>query len=120
MQTEITEYITELDRQYRTGVATEHTYRPALQKLLSAMLPQLIVSNEPARQACGAPDLILLRKNDNVPIAYVEAKDIDDPDLAGRKKNKEQFDRYKQSLDHLLFTDYLDFHRYEIRHLRCS
>ena len=26
------------------------------------MLPRLVVSNEPARQACGAPDYILLRK----------------------------------------------------------
>jgi len=113
MQDVIAEYIAELDRQYQTGVATEHTHRPALQKLLSVMLPQFIVSNEPARQACGAPDLLLLRKNDNIPVAYVEAKDIDDPDLAGRKKNKEQFDRYKQSLDNIIFTDYLEFLRYE-------
>ncbi|MBA3674842.1 MAG: N-6 DNA methylase, partial [Chitinophagaceae bacterium] len=35
-------------------------------------------------------------------------------DLAGIKKtgNKEQFDRYKASLNNLFFTDYLDFHLY--------
>ena len=44
---------------------------------------------------------------------YVEAKDIDDRDLDGRKENKEQFTRYKKSLDHIIFTDYLDFHLYE-------
>src|SRR5690554_4095982 len=35
-------------------------------------------------------------------------------DLEGKKKsvNKEQFDRYKASLDNLIFTDYLDFHLY--------
>ena len=57
----IAEYIAEIDRQYQTGVATEHTYRSALQQLLTAMLPQFVVSNEPKRTACGAPDLILLR-----------------------------------------------------------
>ena len=113
MQNEIAQYISELNRQFQTGSAREHTYRPALQRLLSEMLTHLIVSNEPARQVCGAPDLILLRKNDNIPIAYVETKDIGDSDLAGRKKNKEQFDRYKAALSELIFTDYLEFHLYE-------
>ena len=76
MQDEIIQYITDLDRQYQTGTATEHTHRPALQRLLSAMLPQFIVSNEPKQIACGAPDLLLLRKNDNISVAYVETKDI--------------------------------------------
>ena len=105
-------YISEINKQYATGVAREHTYRPALQRLLAEMLPKLIVSNEPARQECGAPDYILQRKG-NIPVAFLEAKDINDPDLAGRRKNKEQFERYKQSLDNLIFTDYLDFHLYE-------
>lgn len=109
----IEEYIAELDRQFRTGIAREHTYRPALQRLLSAMLPRLVVSNEPARQACGAPDYILLRKEGNAPVAFVEAKDIGDTDLAGRNRHKEQFERYRSSLDNLIFTDYLDFRLYE-------
>ncbi|NDW10322.1 type ISP restriction/modification enzyme [Dysgonomonas sp. 520] len=77
------------------------------------MLPHLIVLNEPARQACGAPDYILQRKTDNIPVAFIEAKDINDSDLTGRNKNKEQFTRYKNSLDNILFTDYLDFLLYE-------
>jgi type I restriction-modification system DNA methylase subunit len=107
------EYITELNRQYQSGIAREHTYRPALQQLLATMLPHLTVSNEPARQACGAPDYILQRKDGNIPIAFIEAKDLNDTDLAGRSKNKEQFDRYKVSLDNIIFTDYLDFLLYE-------
>ena len=109
----IQEYITELDRQYQTGKAREHSYRPALQQLLAAILPDLVVTNEPARSECGAPDFILIRKTDNLPVAFLEAKDIDDPDLAGRKQHKEQFNRYKASLNHIIFTDYLDFHLYE-------
>lgn len=38
----IKEYITELNRQYQTGQAREHSYRPALQRLLADMLPQTI------------------------------------------------------------------------------
>ncbi len=109
----IKQYIEELQKQYQSGVAREHTYRPALQQLLAAMLPNLIVLNEPARQACGAPDYILQRKTDNIPVAFIEAKDINDSDLVGRNKNKEQFTRYKNSLDNILFTDYLEFLLYE-------
>lgn len=107
------EYIAELDRLYRTGRATEHTYRPALQALLDTALPASAAINEPARTDCGAPDFILVRRRDNLPVAFVEAKDIDDPDLDGRRQHREQFDRYRHSLAHIAFTDYLDFHLYE-------
>ncbi len=45
-------------------------------------------------------------------VGFIEAKDIGDKDLEGAKKteNKEPFDRYKASLNNLIFTDYLDFH----------
>lgn len=109
----IQEYISEIQKQFATGIAREHTYRPALQQLLSSLLPHLIVSNEPAHQSCGAPDYILMRKNDRIPVAFVEAKDIDDNDLAGKKGHKEQFDRYRSSLDNIVFTDYLDFRFYK-------
>lgn len=107
------DYISELQRQYKTGLAREHSYRPALQQLLSGILPDMIVTNEPARIDCGAPDYIITRKSDKSPMAFVEAKDIDDSDLDGRRQHKEQFNRYKESLDRIVFTDYLDFHFYE-------
>ena len=106
------EYIEEIDRQFRTGIAREHSYRPALQQLISSMLPHLTVTNEPARIACGAPDFILAGQ-DGIPVAFIEAKDIDDGDLDGRREHREQFNRYKSSLDHIIFTDYLDFHLYD-------
>lgn len=107
----ISEYIKELNSQYKTGKATEHSYRPALKELLQTLLPELTVINEPRRYDFGAPDYILLRQD--VPMAFIEAKDfVKTNDLAGRKENKEQFDRYKQSLDNIIFTDYLDFWLY--------
>lgn len=110
---DIAEYIKQINEQFGTGIAHEHSYRPMLQQLLSEMLPTFVVTNEPARIECGAPDFIISSSKTNTPVFYVEAKDIDDRDLDGRKDNKEQFTRYKKSLDYIIFTDYLDFHLYE-------
>lgn len=106
------QYISSLNQRYQQGNATEHTFRGDLQQLLESIIPDVQATNEPKRQACGAPDYILT-KND-IPVGFIEAKDIGDKDLEGTKKagNKEQFDRYKASLGNIFFTDYLDFHLY--------
>lgn len=103
------QYITNLNTLYQTGKAREHSYRSDLQVLLSHLLPDILVTNEPARSECGAPDYMLSRKN--IPVGYIEAKDIG-VDLKS-KTLKEQFDRYKAGLSNLIFTDYMDFHFYK-------
>lgn len=110
MNDAISLYIKEINQLYLTGLTTEHSFRPALQRLLEACTNCTVI-NEQSHIDCGAPDLTLLRKG--MAVAYIEAKDLEDGDLDGRKKNKEQFDRYKASLDTIIFTDYLDFHLYE-------
>ena len=112
---DLKQYIGELNQQYKTGLAREHSYRPALKDYMQSLLPKMVVTNEPAHFECGAPDYIISREKDHLPVFFVEAKDINDSDLDGRNKNghKEQFDRYKQALDYIIFTDYLDFHLYE-------
>ncbi len=115
----IQQYIDNLNQRYKLGNATEHTFRGDLQTLIESLVPDIRATNEPKRQSCGAPDYILTKKDNlsrpfGIPVGYIEAKDIGDKDLAGLKKtgNKEQFDRYKASLNNLFFTDYLDFHLY--------
>jgi predicted helicase len=105
----IQQYIDKINTLYKTGNAREHSYRGDLQNLIMAILPDVLVTNEPARVDCGAPDYVLTRKD--VPIGYIEAKDIG-VDLAS-KTLKEQFDRYKSGLTNLIFTDYMDFHFYK-------
>ncbi len=105
----ILSYLDTLNLRYKTGISREHTYRGDLQTLLMTLLPDILVTNEPARVACGAPDYMLTRKD--IPIGYIEAKDIG-VDLYS-KTLKEQFDRYKSGLSNLIFTDYLDFHFYK-------
>jgi predicted helicase len=108
----IQQYIDNLNQRYQLGNATEHTFRGDLQQLIESLEPNIQATNEPKRQKCGAPDYILTKKD--IPIGFIEAKDIGDKDLAGNKKtgNQEQFDRYKASLSNIIFTDYLDFHLY--------
>ena len=107
-----TQYIENINKRYKLGNATEHTFRGDLQQLIEDLVPGIRATNEPKRQSCGAPDYILTKKD--IPIGFIEAKDIGDSDLDGLKKtgNKEQFDRYKDSLSNLIFTDYLNFHIY--------
>jgi len=108
----IEKYIDNINKRYKLGNATEHTFRGDLQQLIENLVPEIRATNEPKRQKCGAPDYILTKKD--IPVGFIEAKDIADKDLEGLKKtgNKEQFDRYKASLNNLIFTDYLDFHLY--------
>ena len=106
----IQEYVDQLNLRYKAGISREHSYRGDLQTLLSSLLPDLLITNEPSRTDVGAPDYILTKGK--IPVGYIEAKDIGDPDLEGKKKNKEQFERYKTGLPNLIFTDYLDFRVY--------
>ena len=101
-------YLTNLQKRFKTGIAREHAYRGDLQNLLETLAPDVLVTNEPARIACGAPDYVLTKNS--IPIGYIEAKDIG-VDLKS-KTLRAQFNRYKASLDNLIFTDYLDFHLY--------
>jgi len=105
----IVEYVSHVNTLYITGNAREHSYRGDLQTLVSTILIDILVTNEPARVSCGAPDYMLTRKG--VPVGYIEAKDIG-VDL-NSKSLKEQFDRYKAGLNNLVITDYLKFKFYK-------
>ena len=104
-QSLLSNYVDIVNTRYKTGISREHSYRGDLQNLLSALNTDVLVTNEPARVACGAPDYILTNKD--IPVGYIEAKDIGKP--LDSKDYKEQFNRYKTSLPNLIITDYLDF-----------
>jgi len=101
------EYLHSIESAFATGQATEHTYRPALKRLLESLLPAVIATNEPKRSACGAPDFSVARNG--LTIGYVEAKDtgvsLDDAEKS------EQLQRYR-TLPNLILTDYLEFRWY--------
>jgi len=99
-------YLKEVAAIQRGGKFTEHSFRAALQKLLQALLPGVDITNEPGMiMEGGAPDYVLARKS--IPLGYVEAKNIDKS--LDDKLFSEQFNRYLQSLDNLIFTNYIEF-----------
>jgi predicted helicase len=108
----IEQYISTINQRYKLGNATEHTFRGDLQHLLESLVPEIRATNEPKRQSCGAPDYIITKGE--IPVGFIEAKDIGDKDLEGIKKtgNQEQFNRYKSGLSNLIITDYIEFHFY--------
>lgn len=101
------------------GNATEHSYRPVLQKLFDAIDPHIRSQNEPKRLTdVGAPDFSFHRGD--VVIGHCEAKDLV-IDLKGytAKEGKEQFNRYRKALPNLIYTNGLTFLFYkdgELRH----
>lgn len=102
------EYISALNKRYQQGNATEHTFRGDLQHFIESLVPKIQATNEPKRQACGAPDYVLV--NNDIPVGYIEAKDID-VDF-NQKSLQNQLKRYKDSLDNLIITDYINFEFY--------
>ena len=106
------QYLQNINNRYKSGNTTEHSFRGDLQQLLESLVPAIKATNEPKRQSCGAPDFIITQKD--IPLGFIEAKDIGDTDLEGIKKSghQEQFKRYKASLNNLIFTNYLDFYLY--------
>jgi hypothetical protein len=102
------DYLKTIEGNLATGSATEHTHRSALKALLEAVGEGITAINEPRRIECGAPDYIITRAR--APIGYVEAKDV------GRSldeaERSEQLARYRESLNNLILTDYLEFRWY--------
>jgi len=54
----INDYIESINKRYKLGNSTEHTFRGDLQQLIESLFPDIAATNEPKRQACGAPDYI--------------------------------------------------------------
>jgi len=104
----ISAYLTELRHKLAGGDATEHTHRPALQRLLEGLRPALTVVNEPRHTEAGAVDFIVRRQEQ--PIGWVEAKDIG-ADL-GRIARTDQLKRYLGAYPNLILTDYVAFRLY--------
>ena len=117
----VEKYVAEVAKLAKAGVTAEHPFRPALTTLLQSLAPTLIPVNDGKRTECGTPDFVVQNKH-GVAVFFVEAKCIGDEDLDGRKRSghKEQFDRYKASFSPIIFTDYLDFHFYQDKHLTDS
>ncbi|GBO56193.1 adenine specific DNA methyltransferase [Pseudanabaena sp. lw0831] len=116
MTNQIQAYLQDVTQIYQKGNATEHTYRPALKRLLESLDNNILAVNEPKRIACGAPDFWI--GQGALEIGHLEAKDIGISLKSLEKKN--QMQRYFNALGNLILTDHLEFRWYVGGELRLS
>lgn len=109
MQTPTETYIASIKSDFRSGKATEHTYRPALEKFMESLGHGIKASNDPKHIECGAPDFII--EKGHIPLGYVETKDVGS-DL-NKVEKSDQIQRYQKALHNLILTDYLEFRWYK-------
>lgn len=106
MQKIITEYISNINTHFKTGISTEHSYRGDLERLIRELVTGVEITNEPSSVTdCGNPDYVITKGK--IPVGYIEAKNLG-KDL-NSKLYKEQFTRYKKALENLIITDYILF-----------
>lgn len=115
METALRQYIDTLNQVYSTGETTEHSFRGFFASLCESILnnasksdEHYTVVNEPTRKEYGAPDYEIVKGD--IVVGFIEAKNIGDTDLRGKRPtgNKKQFDRYKNAVSVIAFTDYLN------------
>lgn len=104
----VSKYLSDVIREFNTGVAKEHSYRPALKALFESIANNITAVNEPARGTFGAPDFLIKCKENT--IGFAEAKDICICRLDNLSEREvEQKERYLAALPNLIYTDYLEF-----------
>ena len=105
-------YLAELQKNLKSGHATEPTHYSALEKLVEELEPQADAIVLPKHITdVGNPDFRVQRKGKAVdfPVGWIEAKDVG-TDL-DKVEETEQFERYK-ALPNLVLTDFLEFRWY--------
>jgi type I restriction-modification system DNA methylase subunit len=118
MAIDVAGFLAEVQRLHASGQATEHTYRPALQKLFDSVTDEVKSYNEPKGVKVGRPDFVFIReagKGSQITVGHCEAKDVG---LGIAPKgmnefNKAQHDRYVKALPNLVYTNGLDFRFYK-------
>ena len=107
----IREYVDHIAADVASGIATEHTHRPALKTLLESV-GSVKATNEPTRVRCGAPDFSVWKETPHGPLTlgYVEAKNVGESLVA--VEDTDQLHRYRAALPNLILTNYLEFRWY--------
>ncbi|QQR54598.1 DNA methyltransferase [Candidatus Peregrinibacteria bacterium] len=101
----IHEYLVEIQKILQSGDAREHAYRPAFQRLIQGLKPEIQVINEPAYTGGNAPDFLF--KSGATPVAYAECKDVT-VDITNSEVQK-QANRYVEAFGRILLTNYFNF-----------
>ena len=104
------QYLKEIEKEFRSGQATEHSYRPALKSLVESFSNEIEAINEPKRRTFGAPDFIVRKRE--IPLGYIEAKDLGKNLDKLTDREKDQLNRYRKALNNLILTNSIEFRWY--------
>ncbi len=104
------QYLKEIEKSFQSKLATEHTYRHSLISLIESFGKDIEAINEPKRRTFGAPDYVIRKRE--IPLGYIEAKDVGKDLDKLDKREKEQLKKYLDSLNNIIYTNYLDFRWY--------
>ena len=105
----VSEYIEKVNNSNKSGITSENSFRGDLEKLLTNLLPNLSVTNEPMSMEYGIPNYVISKEG--LPIVYIKTTDIGN-DL-NELDGYDDVRRYKTSLRNLITTNYLDFRWYK-------
>jgi len=101
-------YIAAITKEFKSGQAVEHAYRPALKALFESVVPKLHAINDPKHSEHGAPDFALMRSQE-LSAGYAEAKDL--KVSLDETEKSEQMKRYLE-YGSLILTNSLEFRFY--------
>lgn len=102
-------YVTKVTQLAQISASREHAYRPAQIELFNN-LADIVTVNDAARVEGNMPDFLFLdSKNQDIPLAYGEAKDLGTN--LNRAEESDQLIRYG-AYENLLLTDGLEFRFY--------
>lgn len=104
---DIADYLSEITEIYKSGDATEHSYRAPLQRLFESVDDSARVINEPKRSEGGMPDFLFHRNG--VPFGWAEAKDLPKDVVKLKGYSVEQRKRYEAAYHNLIYTNGVDF-----------
>src|SRR5436309_3485383 len=107
------EYLNSIESIFRTGKASEHSYRSAFATFVESRAKDEITAlNDPKREKCGAPDYAVFRKRDRLTIGWIETKDFGLRLSLDEVEKSDQLKRYFAHLPNLILTDYLEVRWY--------
>ena len=106
-------FIKDVKSEHEVSGAKEQSYRPDLVGFIRKLCDSKTRVRNEGKQTDGVtPDIVVMRKPDNIPIGYIEAKDIDKDidNLTGANIN--QLALYKGKFRNLIYTNNFDWNFY--------
>ncbi len=101
------EYFKEISREFKTGRATELTYRPYLKSFIEKLFQNLMLSGENRNiRKIGKPDYTCFKNK--IKIGYIETKDVGIN--IDKEIKSEQIKKYSEgAIPNIVLTDYMRF-----------